>query len=121
MSETIDLFCLVRMIIHLPVFLYWDIQSQCPQIQRTSIRTMSSNCISSPTSTISDLRVNTHLKGTVSGSITNKTISLEKDILRRQIGSAYPRQVECRFLRRLWGIIYIKYTSEMTKYLTKAA
>lgn len=54
------------MIIHWPAFLCWVTQSPSPQSLKTSTRTTSSNCISSPTSTISDRRVNTLLRGTES-------------------------------------------------------
>lgn len=52
-----------RTIIHLPAFLCWVTPSPSRQSLKTSTRTMSLNCISSPTSTTSDRRVNTLLKG----------------------------------------------------------
>ena len=51
------------MIIHWPAFLCWVTQSPSPKTLKTSTRTTSSNCISSPTSTISDRRANTLLRG----------------------------------------------------------
>ena len=55
---------LLRMIIHWPAFLCWVTRSPSPRSLKTSTRTTSSNCISSPTSTISDQRANTLLRGT---------------------------------------------------------
>lgn len=52
------------MIIPWPAFLCWVTLSAFPQTLRTSTRTTSSSCISSPTSTTSDQRVNTRLRGT---------------------------------------------------------
>lgn len=52
------------MIIHWPAFLCWVTQSPSPQSLKTSTRTTSSNCISSPIFTISDRRVNILLTGT---------------------------------------------------------
>lgn len=52
------------MIIHWPAFLCWVTQSPSPQSLKTSTRTTSSNCISSPIFTIFDQRVNTLLRGT---------------------------------------------------------
>lgn len=52
-----------RMIILWPAFLFWATRSPFPQSLKISTRTTSSNCISSPTSTISDRRVNTLLRG----------------------------------------------------------
>lgn len=60
--------CLVfflRMIIRWRVFLCWATRSPSPPSLKTSTRNMSSNCISSPTSTISDRRASTLLRGTV--------------------------------------------------------
>lgn len=54
---------LLRMIIHWPAFLYWVTQLPSPQSLKTSTRTTSSNCISSPTSITSDQRVNSLLRG----------------------------------------------------------
>lgn len=54
----------LRMIILWPAFPCWVTQSPSPQSPKTFTRTTSSNCISSPTSTISDRRVNTLLRGT---------------------------------------------------------
>lgn len=57
-------FLSLRMIIHWPAFPCWVTQSPSPQSLKTSTRTMSSSCISSPTSTTSDRRANTLLRGT---------------------------------------------------------
>lgn len=51
------------MIIHWPAFPCWATPSPSPQSLKTSTKITSSNCISSPTSTISDRRVNTRSKG----------------------------------------------------------
>lgn len=53
-----------RMIIPWPAFHCWVTLSASPQTLRTSTRTTYLNCISSPTSTTSDQRANTRLRGT---------------------------------------------------------
>lgn len=47
-----------------PAFLCWVTRSPSPPTTKTSIKTTSSSCISSPTSTTSDQRVNIRLRGT---------------------------------------------------------
>lgn len=51
------------MTIHWPASLCWVTQSPSHQSPKTSTRTTSSNCISSPTSIISDRRANTLSRG----------------------------------------------------------
>lgn len=54
----------LRMIILWPAFLCWATRSPSPRTLKTFTRTTSSSCISSPTSIISEQRVNTRLRGT---------------------------------------------------------
>ncbi len=61
---SVNLNVFLRTIIHWPAFLCWVTRSPSPQSPKTSTKTTSSNCISSLTSTISDRRVNTLLRGT---------------------------------------------------------
>lgn len=63
-----------RMIIPWPAFLCWVTPLASPQTLRTSTRTTSSNCISSPTSTTSDQRANTHLRG--SDALSDQAVML---------------------------------------------